>query len=94
MDRFDGFAQRFDVVGDVQGRGAMCAIELVADQGTKEPLGAETMNAIARRCLEEGVLVLRHVRERGAAAAADAIDDALLADGLDVLDAALGAVTG
>ena len=96
MDRFDGFAQRFDVVGDVRGRGAMCAIELVADRGTKEPLGAETMNAIARRCLEEGVLVLTAGTYGNVVRLLPpiTIDDALLADGLDVLDAALGAVTG
>ena len=45
------FAERFDMVGDVRGRGAMCAIELVADRATKEPLGADAMNGIAGRHL-------------------------------------------
>ena len=96
MERFDGFAQRYEIVGDVRGRGAMCAIELVADRGTKEPLGAETMNAIARRCLEEGVLVLTAGTYGNVVRLLPpiTIDDALLADGLDVLDTALGAVAG
>ena len=41
MARFATFADRFAMVGDVRGRGAMCAIELVADRSTKEPLGAD-----------------------------------------------------
>ena len=88
MERFDGVRQRYEVVGDVRGRGAMCAIELVADRGTKEPLGAETMNAIARRCLEEGVLVLTAGTYGNVVRLLPplTIDDALLADGLDVLD--------
>ncbi|HEY5905042.1 MAG TPA: aminotransferase class III-fold pyridoxal phosphate-dependent enzyme, partial [Actinomycetota bacterium] len=96
MERFDGFAQRHEIVGDVRGRGSMCAIELVADRDTKEPLGAETMNAIARRCLEEGVLVLTAGTYGNVVRLLPpiTIDDALLADGLDVLDTALGAVAG
>ena len=58
--------------------------------------GAETMNAIARRCLEEGVIVLTAGTYGNVVRLLPpiTIDDALLADGLDVLDAALGAVTG
>ena len=90
------FAQRYEIVGDVRGRGSMCAIELVADRDTKEPLDAETMNAIARRCLEEGVLVLTAGTYGNVVRLLPpiTIDDALLADGLDVLDTALGAVAG
>jgi len=96
MERFDGFARRYEIVGDVRGRGAMCAIELVADRGTKEPLGAETMNTIARRCLEEGVLLLTAGTYGNVVRLLPpiTIDDALLADGLDVLDTALGTVAG
>lgn len=96
MERFEGFAQRYDVVGDVRGRGAMCAIELVADRGTKEPLSSEKMNAIARRCLEDGVLVLTAGTYGNVVRLLPpiTIDDALLTDGLDVLDSALGGVTG
>ena len=47
MERFTAMAERYDAIGDIRGRGAMCAIELVTDRGTKEPLGAEAMNAIA-----------------------------------------------
>ncbi|MGZ8580020.1 MAG: 4-aminobutyrate--2-oxoglutarate transaminase [Actinomycetota bacterium] len=96
MGRFESFAAAYEIVGDVRGRGAMCAIELVADRATKEPLGAESMNAIARRCLEQGVLVLTAGTYGNVVRLLPpiTIEDVLLTDGLDVLDNALGAVTG
>ncbi|MBA3763957.1 MAG: aminotransferase class III-fold pyridoxal phosphate-dependent enzyme, partial [Actinobacteria bacterium] len=95
MSRLDSFASTYDVVGDVRGRGAMCAIELVSDRVTKEPLGADAMNAIARRCLEQGVLVLTAGTYGNVVRLLPpiTIDDGLLDDGLDVLDSAMGAVT-
>ncbi len=96
MARFRGFAERYPIVGDVRGRGAMCAIELVSDRSTKEPLSADAMNAIARRCLEEGVIVLTAGTYGNVVRLLPplTIDDALLEDGLQVLDGALAAVTG
>jgi len=96
MGRFETFAANHDVVGDVRGRGAMCAIELVSDRATKEPLEAEAMDAIGRRCLEHGVLVLTAGTYGNVVRLLPpiTIDEALLDDGLDVLDDAIGAVTG
>jgi len=37
LDRFNQFKDKYEVVGDVRGRGAMVAIELVKDRKTKEP---------------------------------------------------------
>jgi 4-aminobutyrate aminotransferase / (S)-3-amino-2-methylpropionate transaminase / 5-aminovalerate transaminase len=91
MDRFRAIATRHPQVGDVRGRGAMCAMELVADPATKEPLGADVMNAIAGRCLERGVIVLTAGTYGNVIRLLPPlnIDDALLADGLDVLDEAI-----
>src|SRR5206468_10723088 len=36
-ERLNGFAETFDVIGDVRGRGAMVAFELVEDRATKAP---------------------------------------------------------
>jgi 4-aminobutyrate aminotransferase/(S)-3-amino-2-methylpropionate transaminase len=96
LDRFGTFADRHEVVGDVRGRGAMCAIELVADRDTKEPLAADAMNAIARGCLERGVIVLTAGTYGNVVRLLPpiTIDDGLLADGLDVLDEVLADVTG
>jgi 4-aminobutyrate aminotransferase / (S)-3-amino-2-methylpropionate transaminase / 5-aminovalerate transaminase len=94
MRRFRGFQDRFDAVGDVRGRGAMCAIELVEDRDTRAPLGGEAMNGIARRCLESGVIVLTAGTYGNVLRLLPplTIDDALLEDGLQVLDEALAAV--
>ena len=94
MTRFRSFAERFEIVGDVRGRGAMCAIELVADRATKEPLPADAMGAIARRCLEQGVIVLTAGTYGNVVRLLPplTIDDALLEDGLEVLEGSLAAV--
>ena len=95
MARFHSFAARYPVVGDVRGRGAMCAIELVSDRATKEPLSGELTNGIVRRCLEHGVLVLTAGTYGNVIRLLPplTIDDALLEDGLDVLDEAIGDLT-
>ena len=81
------------IVGDVRGRGAMCAIELVSDLATKEPLPADRMNAIARNCLENGVIVLTAGTYGNVLRLLPPlnIDDALLEDGLSVLSGAVAA---
>ena len=91
MDRFSAWAERFPQVGEVRGRGAMCAVELVADRETREPLDAATMGAIARGALARGVLVLTAGTYGNVIRLLPpiTIDDALLADGLDQLEAAL-----
>jgi 4-aminobutyrate aminotransferase/(S)-3-amino-2-methylpropionate transaminase len=96
MERFHAFADRYPVVGDVRGRGAMRAIELVTDRGTKEPMSAEAMNAIVRRCLENGVIVLTAGTYGNVIRLLPplTIEDALLDDGLNVLDDAIGAALG
>jgi len=48
---------RHPVIGDVRGRGAMMAIELVTGAGDRTP-DAGLTGRIARRCHENGLLVL------------------------------------
>jgi 4-aminobutyrate aminotransferase/(S)-3-amino-2-methylpropionate transaminase len=69
----------------------MCAIELVTDRTTKEPLAADAMNGIARRCLEQGVIVLTAGTYGNVVRLLPpiTIDDALLEEGLGVLEEAL-----
>ncbi|WP_431951848.1 4-aminobutyrate--2-oxoglutarate transaminase [Actinacidiphila sp. bgisy167] len=56
LGRLRGMQEKFDVIGDVRGRGAMIAIELV-EPGGKNPNPAVTA-AVAKACHAEGLVVL------------------------------------
>jgi 4-aminobutyrate aminotransferase/(S)-3-amino-2-methylpropionate transaminase len=57
MPRLRELAERFSVVGDVRGRGAMLAIEIVAGAGDKMPNPALT-GAVNAYCHRQGVVTL------------------------------------
>ncbi|WP_461187470.1 4-aminobutyrate--2-oxoglutarate transaminase [Arthrobacter sp. Z4-13] len=79
------------VIGDVRGRGAMLAIELV-QAGSKEP-NPELTKAVAAACLKEGVIILTCGTFGNVIRLLPplVITDELLNDGLDVLAAAIKA---
>jgi 4-aminobutyrate aminotransferase/(S)-3-amino-2-methylpropionate transaminase len=86
--RLAALADKYDAVGEVRGRGAMLAVELVAP-GSKDPNPALTA-AVATACHREGLValtagtygnVLRFLPPL-------VIGDDLLQEGLDILDAA------
>jgi len=54
-ERLEALAQRYELIGDVRGRGQLMGIELVRDRYTKEPATAEG-KAIARKCFEDGLI--------------------------------------
>ncbi|MEU2790668.1 4-aminobutyrate--2-oxoglutarate transaminase [Streptomyces sp. NPDC007100] len=54
--RLEAMAEKHDIIGEVRGRGAMIAIELV-ESGSKEPNPKATA-ALAAACHQEGLLVL------------------------------------
>jgi 4-aminobutyrate aminotransferase/(S)-3-amino-2-methylpropionate transaminase len=56
LPRLHALAERIPAIGDVRGRGAMIAVELVRP-GTDEP-DAALAAAVAKRCHAEGVVVL------------------------------------
>jgi 4-aminobutyrate aminotransferase/(S)-3-amino-2-methylpropionate transaminase len=93
MARLRALEGRHPQVGEVRGRGAMCAMELVEDPDTKEPLVADTMNRIARGALEGGVIVLTAGTYGNVIRLLPplTIEAPLLADGLDVLEEAVDA---
>ncbi|MFI1732623.1 4-aminobutyrate--2-oxoglutarate transaminase [Streptomyces acidicola] len=55
--RLSAMAEKFEIIGDIRGRGAMIAIELVKDRTTKEP-NPEATGALAKACHQQGLLVL------------------------------------
>jgi len=87
-------ATRYPVIGDVRGRGAMVAVELVRP-GTKEPDPATT-SAVAAYCHREGVLVLTAGTYGNVLRFLPPLvmPAHLLDEALTVLDKAFAAVTG
>ncbi|MFD9632852.1 aminotransferase class III-fold pyridoxal phosphate-dependent enzyme, partial [Streptomyces violascens] len=55
--RLATMAEKYDIIGDIRGRGAMIAIELVKDRASKTP-NPEAAGALAKACHAEGLLVL------------------------------------
>jgi 4-aminobutyrate aminotransferase/(S)-3-amino-2-methylpropionate transaminase len=95
MGRLREMAERHELVGDVRGRGAMIAIELVTDRGTKEPAAAAATRVI-EECYREGVIVLKAGTFDNVVRLLPplTIGEGLLGEGLDVLDKALGTAAG
>jgi 4-aminobutyrate aminotransferase/(S)-3-amino-2-methylpropionate transaminase len=58
LARMRAWMERFSKIGDVRGRGAMVAMELVSDRATREPAGALT-NDVLRYCHEHGLAILK-----------------------------------
>lgn len=56
MERFHEWQEKYEVVGDVRGLGAMIGIEYVKDKKTKEP-APELVNAIVTYAANHGLLI-------------------------------------
>jgi 4-aminobutyrate aminotransferase/(S)-3-amino-2-methylpropionate transaminase len=89
--RLHALADKYAAIGDVRGRGAMLAVELVVP-GTKDPDPALTAT-VSSACHQQGLItltagtfgnVLRFLPPL-------VIDDALLGEGLDILETAFSA---
>ena len=85
-------AKKYPVIGEVRGRGAMQAIELV-EAGTKNPNTA-AMNAVVKFCQSKGVLILTAGTYSNVVRFLPplVITDELLKDALSVLDEAFASL--
>jgi 4-aminobutyrate aminotransferase/(S)-3-amino-2-methylpropionate transaminase len=90
LGRLGEMADRYQVIGDVRGRGMMCAIELVEDRSTKAPAKDATSRVLAA-ALADGVVLLKCGTYDNVIRLLPplTIDEGLLHEGLDVLEKAL-----
>ncbi len=58
-ERLRAMQERYAIIGDVRGLGAMLAVEFVADRQTRVPLSAERTLAIVQDVANNGVLAIR-----------------------------------
>ena len=88
LGRLNTLAQKFDVVGDVRGRGAMIAVELVKDG--KEP-NPEAVAKVLKHCHARGLVLLSAGTYGNVIRMLPplVIGDELLHEGLDLLEEAL-----
>jgi 4-aminobutyrate aminotransferase/(S)-3-amino-2-methylpropionate transaminase len=91
-DSLRALQAKYPVIGEVRGRGAMQAIELV-EPGTKTPNTA-AMNAVVKYCQSKGVLILTAGTYSNVVRFLPpiVITDELLKDALSVLDEALASL--
>ncbi len=94
LPRLRALAERFPAVGDVRGRGAMIAVELVRP-GTTEP-DAALAGAVAKACHARGVVVLTAGSYGNVLRFLPplVIGHDLLVEALDVIEEAFAEVTG
>ena len=94
LGRLGAIAVANPAVGDVRGRGAMVAVEFV-QPGTTTP-DAGLAKAVASRAIAEGVITLTCGTDGNVLRFLPplSIPDALLSEGLDVIEAAIAAETG
>ncbi|MFI6767240.1 4-aminobutyrate--2-oxoglutarate transaminase [Streptomyces sp. NPDC050355] len=90
--RLTAIAEKYDVIGEVRGRGAMIAIELVKS-GSKDP-NPEATGALAKACHQEGLLVLTTGTYGNVLRFLPplVIGEDLLNEGLDILEAAFAKI--
>ncbi|MBJ7386540.1 MAG: aminotransferase class III-fold pyridoxal phosphate-dependent enzyme, partial [Mycolicibacterium sp.] len=86
-------AAKHRCVGEVRGLGVFWAVELVADQQTREPLApyggsSPAMNSVLAACKQNGLLPFANFNRIHAVPACNISDDEV-AEGLRILDAAL-----
>jgi len=85
--RFEGWKKKHRQIGDVRGLGAMLAIEFVEDGDPLRP-DAATATALMQACAQRGLVVITAGTEKNIIRVLGplVIDDALLNQGLDIME--------
>jgi 4-aminobutyrate aminotransferase/(S)-3-amino-2-methylpropionate transaminase len=91
--RLREMAERSELIGEVRGRGAMVAMELVEDRSTKAPAKAAT-GRLVEEAYRQGVVILKAGTYDNVIRFLPplTIDEDLLSEGLDIVEKALATV--
>lgn len=58
-ERLHGLMDKYEIIGDVRGKGLFAGFELVKDRVTKEPVDESVAAAVAGHCMKNGVIIGR-----------------------------------
>ncbi len=56
-NRFDDLKEKYEIIGDVRGKGPMLGMELVKDRETKQP-AADEAKKLVKRCYDKGLVLI------------------------------------
>jgi 4-aminobutyrate aminotransferase/(S)-3-amino-2-methylpropionate transaminase len=94
MERMRGWRERFPLIGDVRGLGAMVAMELVRDRATRTPAAGEAARILVEARARGLILIKAGLYDNGIRLLMPLVtSDEELAEGLDALEGALAAVS-
>ncbi len=92
--RFKVMQEKYPLIGDVRGLGAMVAMELVTDRKTKEPATQQTA-AVLHHCYENGLILLKSGAGSNVIRVLSplVITDEQLEEAFEIIDGALAAAS-
>jgi 4-aminobutyrate aminotransferase len=93
QDLLKGLMDKHPIIGDVRGRGLMIGVELVRDRTTKER-AIDERNQVVGECFKRGLLVLGAGRNAIRLSPPLVLTKAQAKTAVEILDQAIGAVTG
>jgi len=79
-DRLNGLKDKYEIIGDVRGKGLLAGMELVKDRESKEPVDESLVMHIAADCMAQGVIIGRTNRSFREYNNTIALSPALIAD--------------
>ena len=57
MDGLKALEKKYEIIGDVRGKGLFCGLELVKNRTTKEPVSEAVAGAVVGECMKQGVII-------------------------------------
>lgn len=57
MEGLKNLEKKYEIIGDVRGKGLFCGLELVKDRATKQPVPENVAGAVVADCMAQGVII-------------------------------------
>lgn len=57
MEGLKNLEKKYELIGDVRGKGLFCGLELVKDRATRQPVAEAVAGQVVSECMKEGVII-------------------------------------